>query len=263
MPIGVFDSGIGGLTVAKAIKEQLPNEQLIYFGDTKHVPYGDKSVETVRNYALNITNFLLEKKNCKAIVIACNTASAAAYEVLRDTFKGKTPIINVIDPMVEEVITDNAINKIGIIATKTTINSGVYQEKFNRRKASLIVKSLATPLLASVIEEGFFNSNISKEIIHQYLSDNTLNDIDGIVLACTHYPLIKKEINEYYKGSVKIFDSAQVVARKLHFILEKENKLSKHKAGNDLFYVSEYTKSFEHTATQFFGDEITLIKNTI
>lgn len=132
-PIGVFDSGIGGLTVANAISKLLPNEQIIYFGDTAHLPYGDKSKELIRSYATTITNFLLHEKNCKAVVIACNTASAAAYEVLRDTYKGIAPVINVIDPMIEAVIADEEIKKVGVIATKTTISSGVYQEKLDRK----------------------------------------------------------------------------------------------------------------------------------
>ena len=121
-PVGVFDSGIGGLTVANAISRQLPNEQLIYFGDTAHMPYGDKSKELIRQYASRITGFLLNQQHCKAIVIACNTASAAAYEQLRDQFKGSIPVINVIDPMIEAVIADDSIKKVGIIATKTTIS---------------------------------------------------------------------------------------------------------------------------------------------
>ena len=151
-PIGIFDSGIGGLTVAAAIQRLLPNESLVYFGDTAHLPYGDKSKELIAEYAVNITQFLLKEKNCKAIVIACNTASAAAYEALRDTYKGSVPVINVIDPMIEEVIADDLIHKVGIIATKTTVASGVYQEKFARRKPELQFTALATPLLASMID---------------------------------------------------------------------------------------------------------------
>src|ERR1039458_8401539 len=132
--VGVFDSGIGGLTVANAISKLLPEEQIIYFGDTAHLPYGDKSKELICQYAARITDFLLHEKNCKAIVIACNTASAAAYELLRDQHKGTVPVINVIDPMIEAVIADDSIKKVGIIATKTTISSGVYQEKLSRRK---------------------------------------------------------------------------------------------------------------------------------
>jgi len=257
-PIGIFDSGIGGLTVANAVSKLLPNEQLIYFGDTAHVPYGDKSKELIRSYATSITDFLLQVKQCKAVVIACNTASAAAYEVLRDTYKGKVPVINVIDPMVEAVIADDTINKVGVIATKTTIASGVYREKFGRRKPQLQYTELATPLLASMIEENFYNNSISHAVIEQYLSDPALQGIDALVLACTHYPLIKNEINAFYKSGVKIFDSAEVVANKLKWILEKEGLAAKEKKGKDLFYVSDYTQSFEKTTGIFWGSEIHL-----
>ena len=257
-PIGVFDSGIGGLTVAHAISVLLPDEQLIYFGDTAHMPYGDKSPELIQKYSIRITDFLLKEKNCKAIVIACNTASAAAYEELRDKFKGVIPVINVIDPMIEAVIADDTIENVGIIATKTTIGSGVYQEKFSRRKPNLIYSAKATPLLASMIEEGFYDNNISKAVLEKYLSDPKLNGIDALVLACTHYPLIKKEIEAFYKGSIKVFDSAQVVAEKLKIIMDKENLTTSMRAGENVFYVSDYTESFEKTTRIFFKQKIKL-----
>ena len=257
-PIGIFDSGIGGLTVANAVSKLLPQEQLIYFGDTAHLPYGDKSKELIRTYATAITDFLLHEKKCKAVVIACNTASAAAYELLRDQYKGVVPVINVIDPMIEAVIADEQVQNIGLIATKTTIASGVYAEKFNRRKASLKYSELATPLLASMIEEGYYNHRISTAILDDYLSNPVLKNIDGLVLACTHYPLIKKEISKFYDGKLKIFDSGEVVAQKLKWILEKENLLSGKKNTDDVFYVSDYTESFERTTQIFWGKAINL-----
>lgn len=257
-PIGIFDSGIGGLTVADKIVQELPNEDIVYFGDTAHLPYGDKSDELVKSYALAITNFLLEEKQCKAVVIACNSASAAAYEDLRDKYKGINPVINVIDPMVEAIITDDSIEKVGIIATKTTIGSGVYQEKFSRRKPSLKYAALATPLLASMIEEGFYNNKISREILKIYLSDPILHGIDALVLGCTHYPLIKKEIEDYYQHKVKVFDSSVVVAHKLKWVLEKEKLLNDKKTAKNVYYVSDYTESFEHTTKIFYGTEVHL-----
>lgn len=261
--IGIFDSGIGGLTVADAISRLLPNETLIYFGDTAHMPYGDKSPELIRTYAKQITNFLLNEKKCKAIVIACNTASAAAYELLRDTFKGTVPVINVIDPMIEAVIADDAIKKVGIIATKTTVASGVYQEKFSRRKPSLKFAALATPLLASMIEEGFYNDSISTAVLQEYLSYPDFNDIDAMVLACTHYPLIKNEISTFFQNKIKIFDSALVVAQKLKWILEKENLAAAKKAGENIFYVSDLTDSFEKSTRIFFKGNIHLKRKVI
>lgn len=257
-PIGIFDSGIGGLTVAKAISQVLPNEQLIYFGDTAHLPYGDKSPELVRSYATRITDFLLTDHDCKTIVIACNTASAAAYEILRDKFKGIIPVINVIDPMIEAVISEEQVHKVGIIGTKTTIGSGVYQEKLSRRKPDLEYAALATPLLASMIEEGFYDDKISHEVLVEYLSSPVLHGIDALILACTHYPLIKNEIAAIYQGKVRIFDSAEVAAAKLRFILEKEHLLADQRTKPDHFFVSDYTASFKETTRIFYGEEIAL-----
>jgi len=191
-------------------------------------------------------------------VIACNTASAAAYEVLRDKYKGVVPVINVIDPMIEAVIADESIKKVGIIATQTTISSGVYQEKLSRRKPDLKYSAIATPLLAGMIEAGFYSDNISHAVLENYLSHEELKDIDGLVLACTHYPLIKNEISAFFDHSIKVFDSAEVVAAKLKMILEKEGLSSDQKSAKDIFYVSDFTESFEKTTRIFYGHEIQL-----
>jgi len=257
-PIGVFDSGIGGLTVAHAISRLMPQEQIIYFGDTAHMPYGDKSRDLIRSYASQITDFLLHQKRCKCIVIACNTASAAAYETLRDSHRGSVPIFNVIDPIIESVVADQSIKHVGIIATKTTILSGVYQEKLSRRRPSLKYSALATPLLAPMIEEGFYNDNISQTVIHNYLEQSELKGIDALILGCTHYVMIKKEINEFYGGRVKLFDSTDIIATKLKAILAKENLLTDQTLGENLFYVSDYTEPFEQAAKAFYGKAIQL-----
>ncbi len=261
--IGIFDSGIGGLTVASAIRRVLPEESFVYFGDTAHLPYGDKSRALIQGYALRITEFLLHEMHCKAIVIACNTASAAAYEALRDRYRGTVPVINVIDPMVERVIADENIHHVGIIATRTTVASGVYQEKFTRRKPDLKFSALATPLLASMIEEGFYNSNVSHAVLEQYLTDKRLSGIDALVLACTHYPLIKKEITGFLGPHVQVLDSAEVVAAKLRGILEKEKLKTPEKKHEDLFYVSDLTESFAQSTAIFFPDKVTLRKSSL
>ncbi|OGI78613.1 glutamate racemase [Candidatus Nomurabacteria bacterium RIFCSPHIGHO2_02_FULL_33_12] len=255
--IGIFDSGVGGLTIARAISDLLPNEQIIYFGDSAHSPYGNKPFELVREYSKEITKFLIKEKKCDCIIIACHTASAAAYEYLRDSFKG-TPIISVIDPVVEYLVTDDSIKKIGIIATATTVNSGSYQEKLTRRKSSLLYSILPTPLLAPMIEEGFYKGAISKEIIHNYLAKPQLAEIDTLVLACTHYPLIKQEIAEYYTGRIKIIDATNIVADKVKKILEKEGLISTKRESPDEYYISEYKESFEKNAEIFFGKPVHL-----
>lgn len=262
-PIGIFDSGIGGLTVAHAISKVLPDEQLIYYGDTAHLPYGDKSLGLIQEYSIKIAKFLIEEKKCKAIVIACNTASAAAYEYLRDELKGLIPVINVIDPMIEYVIQHNSIHHVGIIATKTTIAAGVYQEKLKRRKPSLLFSTLATPLLAPMIEEGFVHNRISQTVLEEYLNHKELSAIDSLILACTHYPLIKKEIDAFYNQQVLILDSAEIVAAKLKKILEHERLISLGTKRKDQFYVSDWSRSFEETTKVFYGEKIDLIEQKL
>lgn len=256
--IGIFDSGIGGLTVAKAICDRLPLENIIYYGDTAHLPYGDKSPDLIKNFSMDIADYLIDKENCKAIVIACNTASAVSYEYLRDKHKGSIPILNVIDPIIEAIVEDDSIKKVGLIATQTTINSGVYQEKLQRRKPSIKIESLATPLLVPMIEEGYANDTISHAVIENYLLNPIFQDIDALILGCTHYVLIKEEINELFKGQVKLFDSTDILAIKLKNILDIEGLSSKEKQLKNHFYVSDLTKGFQDSASRYFLNPIDL-----
>jgi len=261
-PIGVFDSGIGGLTVAHAIRELLPNENMIYFGDTAHLPYGDKSEAAIQAYSIRIADILL-KKGCKVIVIACNSASSAAYELLREYVRKDTHIINVIDPMVDHVLEQYEGNNIGLIGTKRTVQSGVYARKIDEGNKNIHLHSLATPLLAPMIEEGFFNNQISHEIIAQYLADQKLAGIKALILACTHYPLIKEEIDSYYRGEMKILDSSEIVARALQNYLIKEDLLNDVRRPERLFLVSDYTESFAAAARMFFHDEVQLERHSL
>ncbi|MEM9921712.1 MAG: glutamate racemase, partial [Bacteroidota bacterium] len=188
-PIGVFDSGIGGLTVANAIIRHLPKEQIVYFGDTAHLPYGDKSADAIRYYCIKISKFLLDQ-GCKMIVIACNSASSAAYNILLDFFEGQTLFVNVVDPLVQTVV-NKRFQKVGVIATKATVRSDIYRLKLLERQPNLKVASLATPLLAPMIEEGYAQNKIGQAILENYLSDTSLKDIEALLLSCTHYPLIR------------------------------------------------------------------------
>jgi glutamate racemase len=257
-PIGVFDSGIGGLTVANAIQKVLPNESLVYFGDTAHLPYGDKSPDSIKYYAIRIAQFLMQK-NCKMIVIACNTASSIAYETVVDFVGGKIPVVDVINPVVDLVTHTKSIHKVGVIGTKGTIKSDIYAKKI-KAASKKEVASLATPLLAPMIEEGFFNNKISRSVIASYLSSRKLTKIDALILACTHYPLIRPEVEEYYKSSVNIIDTAGVVADNVKATLKKNNLLSKKKNPVHHFYVSDFTKSFEESTRFFFRNKIHLEK---
>lgn len=257
-PIGVFDSGIGGLTVAKAISELLPNEHLIYFGDTAHMPYGEKSPHAIKSYSEKIAGFLIEQP-CKLVVIACNSASATAFKQVQKILPDKNFVINVIDPVVEHLVSGGDYKKIGLIGTKRTVTSAVYKKKFEKANPEITLKSLATPLLAPMIEEGFFNNKISRTVVHSYLTNPHLSNIESIILACTHYPLIINEISSYYKGKVNIINSAEIVSLAVqNFLTERDLLNISKKAPKHQFYVSDYTESFEETAKIFFGGKIKL-----
>jgi glutamate racemase len=265
-PIGIFDSGIGGLTVAAAIHRLMPHERLIYYGDTAHLPYGEKSSKTIQGYSEKISEFLL-KQGCKAIVIACNSASATAYPTVRKFTPKEIPVINVIDPTVAYVAQKYSSGKIGVIGTKATVNSRSYAKRIQKANDRLTVSMLATPLLVAMIEEGFFNNNISQAIINNYLEKKTLKKIQALILGCTHFPLIKNEVANYYQGSLparqagaEVIDSSTIVAKSLKAELEKKNLLSNKLDGDHHFYVSEKTNSFEQSTKLFFGEKLKLEK---
>ena len=254
-PIGIFDSGIGGLTIAHAIKNKLPNESLIYFGDTKHLPYGEKSEQAIKDYSLKIAEFL-KKNNCKAIIIACNSASSTAYNHIKKNINS-IPIFNVIDPIVSFISKKYFNKKIGVIGTKATIQSGIYENKILEKNSSLSVASLETPLLAPMIEEGFFNQEISSTIIKNYLNDKKLDKIDILVLACTHYPLIQNEIISFY-NKIDVIDSSKIIADYIHEELSKSRILNQANKARFNFIISNFTESFSSSANVFFKENISL-----
>ncbi|HBE40080.1 MAG TPA: glutamate racemase [Bacteroidales bacterium] len=255
-PIGIFDSGVGGLTVAQAIKQILPGESIIYFGDTAHLPYGDKSAESIKNYSRKITDFLLDHGS-KVVLIACNTASASAFDTLREEYGGKTIIIDVIDPVVD-YLTTRDFSKIGVIGTKRTISSGTYKNKIGIKSPSTEVVSLATPLLVPMIEEGFVFDDISNAIIRTYLSDPSLSGIQALILGCTHYPIIRNQISKIFNFNIEVIDSGKPVSVILRDILDRNHLLNDSGKVEDLFYVSDYTSWFEKIARMFFDEEINL-----
>ena len=259
-PIGIFDSGIGGLTIAHAIKNKLPNESLIYFGDTKHLPYGEKSEQAIKDYSLKIAEFL-KKNNCKAIIIACNSASSTAYYHIKKNINS-IPIYNVIDPIVSFISKKYFNKKIGVIGTKATIQSGIYKNKIFEKNSTLSVASLETPLLAPMIEEGFFNQEISSTIIKNYLNDKKLDKIDILVLACTHYPLIQNEIISFY-NKIDVIDSSEIIADYIHEELYKSKILNQANRPKFNFIISNFTESFSKSANVFFKENISLEENDI
>ncbi|MBK8442642.1 MAG: glutamate racemase [Sphingobacteriales bacterium] len=256
-PIGVFDSGVGGLTVANAIAAALPHERLIYFGDTAHMPYGEKSAQTIVHYCERICEFLLSK-GCKAIVIACNTASSVAYLPLLQLLPPAVPLINVIDPIVAAV-QRHGLQHVSVIATQATIQSGVYSAKLRAALPHIEVYAKATRSLAQMIEEGLYrNEKIIQAVLEHYLADEPFEHTEGLILACTHYPLIKNAVQQFMPEKADIFDSPTIIAEHLGQVLRQRNLLSEHKSGSHLFYVSDRTAAFEESAAMFFGKSIHL-----
>jgi glutamate racemase len=260
-PIGIFDSGVGGLTVAHAIKQVLPGESLIYFGDTAHLPYGDKSAESIKYYSGKITEFLLGH-NSKVVLVACNSASASAYESLKQQFHDKVILMDVIDPVVDYLGT-RSFRKIGVIGTKRTITSGTYDIKLKEKAPHTEVISMATPLLVPMIEEGFIFDDISNAIIRTYLSNESLSGIEALILGCTHYPIIRNQISKFFNFNVEVVDSARTVSLILRDTLEKRNLLNDSGKALDRFFISDYTPYFEKIARMFFEGEINLKKADI
>lgn len=253
-PIGIFDSGIGGLTVAKAVVQQLPNESIIYFGDTAHLPYGDKSAAAIQAYSVKIAHLLLQQR-CKLILIACNSASSAAYELVKEYVGKHAIVINVIDPTVSYLRENYANRTIGLIGTKQTVHSNIYKKKVDELDVGISLKSHATQLLATTIEEGFTNNIVIESLLKEYLSAANLANIDALVLACTHYPIIKHKIDEFYQGKMDIIDTSEIVAKAVKAQLEYHQLLNKTTAPTKHFYVSDYTESFV-AGTKLFFDEV-------
>lgn len=255
-PIGIFDSGVGGLTVAKAIRKLLPQEDVIYFGDTAHLPYGEKSPEAIRNYSLRIAEFLVES-GAKAIVIACNSASAVATDLLKDRFEPNIPVVNVIDPVVQAI--NKNITDVGIIGTRATIGSGVYQDKITTAYTDKKVHALATPLLVPIIEEGLEKSIIAKQALEHYLSMPEMENIQALIPGCTHYPLLSKTLRELLGKNTVLIDTPNIVAKHTLNVLTV-NDLLAHRGspGRSKFFVSDYTPTFERIARNFFKEKVEL-----
>lgn len=253
-PIGIFDSGVGGLTVAKAISDLLPNERLIYVGDTQHMPYGDKSAEHVKLYAERVVRFFLEQ-HVKLIVIACNTASALAASYLRSLFWQQVEIIGVIRPVVKTIV-QQGYHQVGIIGTKGTIESNIYETILHETTKSITLHQLATPLLAPMIENGNTEDEIAKAVIHQYLSYPPFATCDALVLACTHYPIIKNKIADFFNRPIHLIDNATPMAETVRQYLTAKELLAEPNQENNTYFVTEYTTNFERIARLFYGEDI-------
>ncbi|MHA7877750.1 MAG: glutamate racemase [Bacteroidota bacterium] len=255
-PIGIFDSGIGGLTVARAVKDLLPQETIVYFGDTAHLPYGDKEATTIQSLAIRVCNFLLQRQ-CKVILIACNSASAVAYDLICAHVGKQAAVLNVIDPMIDYIGSQFKGELIGLIGTQQTVHSRVYEKKIQALRLGIRLRALATPLLVPMSEAGF-TQDISQEIIHSYLESPVLRHIKALILGCTHYPIIKTQIQAFYQHQLSVIDATTMTALYLQRFLVRHQLLSTRLHAEDHFVVSALTANFEKAARLFFGQEVHL-----
>ena len=255
-PVGVFDSGVGGLTVAREIMRQLPNENLVYFGDTARVPYGSKSRDNIIRYSRQIIHFL-KTKGVKAIVIACNTASALALDVVRE--ESDIPIIGVVEPGARAALQITQTKKIGGIGTEATVQSAMYGKIIKGLDPTVSVIGKACPLFVPLVEEGFAKHKVTEEIIDYYLASMKHSDIDSLILGCTHYPLLRSRIRAYMGDKIQLVNPAYETAMDLKYILKESGMENAGKEGEHAtysFYVSDAADKFKQFANSILPYDI-------
>ncbi len=256
--IGVFDSGIGGLTVVRALMERLPFENIIYFGDTARVPYGIKSVETINRYALQITEFLIQK-DVKLLIVACNTMAAVAYEAIRNL--SPVPVLEVIEASAKSAACDSRSKSIGVIGTPATINSNAYARAIHLLDNDARIFSQACPLFVPLVEEGWFDHPATRLIADDYLKPVLAEQIDTLVLGCTHYPLLKPMLQEIVGKEVKLIDSAEAMAGITADLIAKENlSNSSGKLPDYQFCVTDVPYRFQTIGEKFLGRTLSSVE---
>ncbi len=260
--IGVFDSGVGGLTVVKELMRQLPREDIIYFGDTARVPYGTKSRETIIRFSLENILFLL-RQEVDLIVVACNTSSSIALPTLKRHFK--IPIIGVITPGAQEAVYATKNKRVGVIATAATINSSAYTNEIKRIDSSIAVFTQTCSLFVPLVEEGWVKEGIAFQIVLKYLKPLKESRVDTLILGCTHYPLLKPLIKKVMGSGVRLIDSAQQVAKEVKQVLEEEylGRVSKNGSAHYYFWVSDEPLKFKQLAKRFLGRPLKNVRKVV
>jgi glutamate racemase len=252
-PIGIFDSGLGGLTVLKELKLTLPHESFIYLGDTARTPYGSKGYETIVRYSKECANFLINKE-IKLLVVACNTASSLALDVLRSQVA--CPVIGTINEAVNQAVEISKRKKIGVIGTDATIASSVYQERIKSLSLDVEVFAKSCPLFVPLVEQGMFDGEIVDKIVELYLKDFKDKEIDVLILGCTHYPLLKDAIGKYLGLSVNIVECSRAIANEVGGLLSagsKKANVPKQKTAGDIYYITDGVSRFNQLAQVFLG----------
>ena len=257
-PIGIFDSGLGGLTVFKEVKKLLPGEDIVYFGDTARVPYGAKSKNTVIKFSIQNADFLIGL-DVKMIVVACNTSSSFSLPALKRRYD--IPVIGVIEPGAREAASVTRKMKVGVIGTKATISSGVYERQIKKINPKIDVTSKDCPLFVPLVEEGWLKEDVTEKIARRYLEPLKKKKIDAIVLGCTHYPLLKSTVRSVLGKNVKLIDSATQTAKVVKKIIyNKDIHNRRGEGGKYRFYVSDEPQLFKKIGSRFLGERIANIK---
>lgn len=255
--IGIFDSGVGGMTVARAVEKVLPERSIIYFGDVARTPYGSKSPATISRYARQNSDFLLAK-GAKLIIVACNTAASVAGHLLQQEYD--VPIMEVISPAVSQAVSASVSGRIGVIGTRATINSGIYEQEISALNPAAQVFSQPCPLLVPLVEEGWLAKRETKMVIRRYLHPLRSHGVDTLVLGCTHYPLLSHLIKPRMGRQVRVIDSSLAVAQELKKFLSDNPAFaaSLAKGGERHYYVSDMTEAAQSTASRIFGRPMNL-----
>ena len=254
-PIGIFDSGLGGLTVVKAFLEHLPGEQLVYFGDTARVPYGTKSKKTITRFSLENTRFL-KTHGVKMVIVACHTASSLALESVRQAFE--IPILGVVEPGAKKAVEVTQNGKIGVIGTRSTIASASYEKAIKALNPDTHVTSAACPLFVPLVEEGWTEGETVKQVIHHYLEPLKRSNIDTLILGCTHYPILRDRIQEAVSHKIQLVDPAEETAYKAREVLESLELIHRGKVSQNQvqYFVSDEPELFRPLGERFLGQPI-------
>jgi glutamate racemase len=260
-PVGVFDSGVGGLTVLRELVEALPSEHFVYLGDTARVPYGGKSAETVTRYSIEIANHLIRLHDIKLLVVACNTASSLALPSLRKIYR--IPVVGMVDPCVRRAAGLPRKASIGVIGTLGTVRSGAYEEALRAAVPSASVRSVPCPLLVSLAEEGWTDTGITRAVIAEYLSPFLAEPPDALILGCTHYPVLKGAIREYLGDGPVLIDSGEEAARVVDILLSQTGVRRSGGSWDVEFLVTDDPERFARVGERFFGRDMGGVQRVI
>lgn len=260
-PIGVFDSGVGGLTVLRELVRMLPGESFVYLGDTARVPYGTKSQETITRYSVEIANYLVMRHEIKMLVVACNTASSLALPALRKIYR--IPVVGMIDPCIRRVVALPKRDSIGVIGTSGTIRSGAYEQALRSAAPEARILCRPCPLLVSLAEEGWMEKQVTRDVVAEYLAPYRKDPPDALILGCTHYPVLKKTISEFLGGGTVLIDSGEEAARVVDVLISESGMKADRGAPGIRFLVTDDPGHFARVGEAFLGGRIADVRNVM